>query len=231
MKTLDQATTKSLLSKLSAVRMTLSDDEQALLDQMVQNPLTEVAAHILRYAPEEAGKRGPDEVAAHARSMDAAEVVAHSSKFGPEGAVRHDADEVVAHAARTFTPDGAVKMGADEVVAHSSKFAPEAAVRRDPDEVVAHLILRKPHEAVKMGAEEVVAHIYLPFGVDEIFAQGAEEVVAHLKFMKPEEVVVRAADEVSAHIMPSPLLTSLFMKSRWAKLSYDPFLEAYRIND
>lgn len=42
----DRETLKSLLIKLSAVRVTLSDDEQALLDQLLLGGGHEVEGHI-----------------------------------------------------------------------------------------------------------------------------------------------------------------------------------------
>jgi hypothetical protein len=55
---------KSLLAKLSAMRVTLGDEERVLLDQMILGSQAEVGAHRLGRAVESLAS-GPDEVAAH----------------------------------------------------------------------------------------------------------------------------------------------------------------------
>ena len=58
-------TTQGLLKKLTAVRMTLSDEERAILDRMVLGTQFEVEAHGIARGPEEKIQRGTDEVIAH----------------------------------------------------------------------------------------------------------------------------------------------------------------------
>lgn len=75
---------KSLLAKLSAMRVTLSDEEQELLDQMIIGSQAEVNAHMTFHA-EESLAGGPDEVTAH-KVMQGAEEAAQSFviNFDPE---------------------------------------------------------------------------------------------------------------------------------------------------
>jgi hypothetical protein len=49
---------KSLLNKLSAVRVTLNDDEQSLLDQLIVSSSDEVWAHHKVFVPDEAKAMG-----------------------------------------------------------------------------------------------------------------------------------------------------------------------------
>lgn len=56
---------KSLLAKLSAMRVTLSDEERVLLDQMILGSQAEVGAHRFVGRADESLAGGPDEVAAH----------------------------------------------------------------------------------------------------------------------------------------------------------------------
>jgi hypothetical protein len=77
----DRQVLNSLLTKLSAVRMTLSDEEQVLLD--------EVVAH--RFAKVEAAVADADEVQAH--------------RFAKVEAVAAEADEVQAHGFEIFYDD------------------------------------------------------------------------------------------------------------------------------
>jgi hypothetical protein len=79
---------KSLLAKLSAMRVTLGDEERVLLDQMILGSQAEVGAHRSGLAEESLASE-PDEVAAHRSALGADEVAAHRSALG--------ADEVVAH--------------------------------------------------------------------------------------------------------------------------------------
>jgi hypothetical protein len=65
---------KSLLSKLSAVRVTLTDEEQFLLDQLVLSSREEVQAHYRAYVPDEA------------KSFDADEARAMAKQFTPDEA-------------------------------------------------------------------------------------------------------------------------------------------------
>jgi hypothetical protein len=81
----DKAILKSLLTKLSAVRMTLNDEEQAVLDLLVQGSLVEVEAHRM--------ERRVDE----GRYPKADEVVAHRLEHRIDDAREPKADEVVAH--------------------------------------------------------------------------------------------------------------------------------------
>ena len=84
----EKAIMKSILTKLSALRVTLDDDEQEVLDQLILGSPAEVEAHrFVRSSPDEARLEGPDEVAAHQMR-----VVNRSVTFeGDEG-------EVMAHA-------------------------------------------------------------------------------------------------------------------------------------
>jgi cbb3-type cytochrome oxidase cytochrome c subunit len=133
---------KSLLSTLSAVRATLNDEEQALLDSFI---LGEAVAHARASKMEKAQLPDADEVVAHARASkmekaqlpDADEVVAHARASKMEKAQLPDADEVVAHA-RASKMEKAQLPDADEVVAHAMPFA----ITFDP-EVEAYLIKAK----------------------------------------------------------------------------------------
>ena len=73
----DQETLHELLKKLSAVRVTLSDEEQTLLDWLIQGSRAEfnadeVKAQSMKFRPEGVKQMGPDEVKAQ------------SMKFGPD---------------------------------------------------------------------------------------------------------------------------------------------------
>ena len=80
---------KSLLAKLSAMRVTLSVEEQVLLDQMILGSQAEVGAHRAIRRADESLAGGPDEVAAHMVAREADEVATHRMPLG--------ADEVAAH--------------------------------------------------------------------------------------------------------------------------------------
>jgi len=91
---------KSLLTKLSAVRVTLTDPEQSLLDQLILGSNEEVAAQALKMTKPVA--TSPDEVAAQALKMTKPvatspdEVKANRLLFLEE-AKQSDTDEVSAH--------------------------------------------------------------------------------------------------------------------------------------
>ncbi len=127
-----QKSMQVLLGKLSAVRVTLSDEEQVLLDWLLQG----------------------------ARTFNADEVVAHGVIRKPEEAVSRDADEVMAHGV-IRGPEEAVSRDADEVFAHGVIRGPEEAISRDADEVFAHGVIRGPEESVVRGAGTVTI-IYDP---------------------------------------------------------------------
>ena len=78
MNVMGQKAMESLLAKLSAVRVTLSDEEQVLLDQLILGAQDEVAAHSMVRRPE-------------AVTRDADEVAAHNMVRGPEAAALLDA--------------------------------------------------------------------------------------------------------------------------------------------
>ena len=105
-------TLKSLLTKLSAVRVTLSDEEQALLDQLILSSRDEVQAHAKFYAPDEAKAMGADEAKAMAL------------KYSPDEAKAMGADEAKAMALK-YSPDEAKAMGADEVKAMGLRYSPD----------------------------------------------------------------------------------------------------------
>ena len=56
---------QGLLKKLSAVRMTLSDEERALLDQLIEGSQVDVEAHAKAFSPDAAKAMDADEVVAH----------------------------------------------------------------------------------------------------------------------------------------------------------------------
>jgi hypothetical protein len=109
---------KSLLTKLSAVRVTLTDPEQSLLDQLILGSNEEVAAQALKMTKPVA--TSPDEVAAQALKMT--KPVATSP------------DEVAAQALKMTKP---VATSPDEVKANRLLFLEEAK-QSDTDEVSAH---------------------------------------------------------------------------------------------
>ena len=116
---------KSLLSKLSAVRVTLTDDEQFLLDQLLLSSREEVQAHYRAYVPDEAKAFGADDARAMAKAvapdeakvMGADEARAMAKQFKPEEARALGAEEAFAH--RLLIPVEARALEADEVTAHS----------------------------------------------------------------------------------------------------------------
>ena len=81
----DRAAMKALLAKLSAVRMTLADEEQALLDGLVLSRPAEVAAHRMAQAADLKADPAVADVAAH-RMAQAADLKADPA-----------VDEVAAH--------------------------------------------------------------------------------------------------------------------------------------
>ena len=101
-----QKSMQVLLGKLSAVRVTLSDEEQVLLDWLIQGARTFNADEVMAHGV----IRGPEQ----AISRDADEVFAHGVIRGPEEAVSRDADEVMAHGV-IRGPDQSVIRGAGTV--------------------------------------------------------------------------------------------------------------------
>ena len=111
-------TMQELLKKLTAVRMTLSDEERAILDKMVVGAQLEVEAHGMARGPEEKMQRGADEVEAHRMAT------------GPDELLWKDApDEVEAHRMATG-PEEKMQKGADEVEAHRMATGPEEKMQR-----------------------------------------------------------------------------------------------------
>ncbi|NJD58869.1 MAG: hypothetical protein FIA98_05660, partial [Anaerolineae bacterium] len=67
---------RSLLIKLSAVRVTLTDAEQSLLDQLILGSEAEVKAQALKFqAPDEVKMTGADEVKAQVLKFQAPDEV------------------------------------------------------------------------------------------------------------------------------------------------------------
>jgi len=105
-----QKSLQSLITKLSAVRVTLSDDEQVIMDWLIQIPRSELNA---------------DEVEAH--------VIQRGILRGSEQAIQRGADEVEAHAIQRGILRGseqAIQRGADEVEAHAIQRGSEEGVMR-----------------------------------------------------------------------------------------------------
>jgi hypothetical protein len=168
----DKAVMRSLLAKLSAVRITLEDEEQALLDQLILGSQAEVSLHNMKPAatpgPEEALTRrahpavtpGPDEVQAHSMKPAAApgpeEVL--KSRLTPGLYKEWSPDEVNAHS----MSQGAATPGPDEVL--KDRVTPGVFKEFSPDEVNAHSMEASPDEVIKEGSEAIEAEA-LPLGV------------------------------------------------------------------
>jgi hypothetical protein len=93
-------TMRKLLKTLSAVRKTLSDDEQSLLDQLIATPAGDVEAH-LRIRP------GLDADDKSMRGIEEAKTRGPVGRklFLPDERTQRDADDVEAHS-RPFPEDG-----------------------------------------------------------------------------------------------------------------------------
>jgi hypothetical protein len=107
-------TTARLLKKLSAVRVTLNDDERALLDQIVLNAsisASDVSAHAMTSGP------------ASGKTFAADDVAAHGMKAGPASGKTLAADDVAAHA-MTSGPASGKTFAADDVAAHAMTSGP-----------------------------------------------------------------------------------------------------------
>ena len=137
-------TLKSLLTKLSAVRVTLTDEEQSLLDQLILSSKEEVQAHYKAFAPDEAKAYGADE----ARAMHL--------QYKPDEAKAMEADEARAMHLQ-YKPDEAKAMGADEAKAMHLQYKPDEAKALGAEEAYAQRLL-KPVEAKALGTDEVSAH-------------------------------------------------------------------------
>ncbi len=111
---------KRVLRKLSALRATLGEAEQRILDELIVRGEPEVQAHARTPGFDaEVRRPGPDEVQAHARTPG---FDAEVRRPGP--------DEVQAHA-RTPGFDAEVRRpGPDEVQAHARTPGFDAEVRR-----------------------------------------------------------------------------------------------------
>src|SRR4030065_320887 len=159
-------TLKSLLTKLSAVRVTLTDEEQSLLDQLILSSSEEVQAHYKVSAPDEARAFGADEARAmalkyqpdEAKAMGADEAKAMALKYQPDEAKALYVDEAKAMALQ-FKPDEAKALGSDEARAMAKQFTPDEAKVYDPDEAKGmRLFVIKPAESRALDTDEVTAH-------------------------------------------------------------------------
>jgi hypothetical protein len=153
-----QDTLKSLLTKLSAVRVTLTDPEQSLLDQLILGSEEEVAAQALKMTKPVA--TSPDEVAAQALKMTKPvatspdEVAAQALKMTKP--VATSPDEVAAQALKMTKP---VATSPDEVAAQAAKMTKPVAT--SPDEVKANRLLFL-EETKQSDTDEVTAHSMPP---------------------------------------------------------------------
>jgi hypothetical protein len=158
-------TLKSLLAKLSAVRVTLTDAEQSLLDQLILSSSAEVQAHAHKaYSKDEAKAYEADEARAmakafkpeEAKAMDTDEARAMAKAYKPDEAKSYDADESRAMA-RVYKPDEARAAEADEARATARVYKPDEARAAEADEARANrlLFLEEPQQTE---ADEVTAH-------------------------------------------------------------------------
>jgi hypothetical protein len=143
-----QDTLKSLLTKLSAVRVTLSDQEQSLLDQLILGSEAEVKAQSMKViSPDQARATTADEARANAMKV-----------VSPDQARATEADEARANAMKVVSPDQARATEADEARANAMKItAPDQARAATADEARANRLLYLK-EAEYSDAEEVSAH-------------------------------------------------------------------------
>ncbi|HOU41310.1 MAG TPA: hypothetical protein PK829_08585, partial [Promineifilum sp.] len=98
----EKQTAKALFKKLSALRATLSDDEQALLDALVQGEYEATAHGMTAKAATGRVYQDADEAAAHGMTAKAS-----------AGRVTHDADEAAAHGMTAKAATGRVYQDAD----------------------------------------------------------------------------------------------------------------------
>ena len=117
---------KSLLTKLSAVRVTLTDEEQSLLDQLILSSKAEVHAHYRKFASDEG------------KAMEADEARAASLNFKPDEGKAMEADEARA-ASLNFKPDEG-KVSGSEAAYANRLLKPVEGKALDTDEVAAHSI-------------------------------------------------------------------------------------------
>jgi hypothetical protein len=198
-----QDTLKSLLTKLSAVRVTLTDPEQSLLDQLILGSKEEVAAQALKMT--KPVQTSPDEVAAQALKMT--KPVATSP------------DEVAAQALKMTKP---VATSPDEVAAQALKMT--KPVQTSPDEVAAQAL--KMTKPVQTSPDEAAAQA---LKMTKPVATSPDEVKAN-RLLFLEEAKQSDTDEVSAHSMPATMLPKLGIQNPvWVRIIYDPRMECYQV--
>jgi len=196
---------RSLLTKLSAVRVTLTDEEQSLLDQLILSSTEEVQAHSKIALVKKPIQTGTDEVTAQSL---------HATKPVATKPVATSPDEVTAQALQATKPVATkpVATSPDEASAqalYATKPVATRPVATSPEEVAANRLAASPDEISMMAEDEVLANRMLFFG----------------------EVKATEADEVSAHSMPGSLVTTaIFPNPVWVKIIYDPEMECYRID-
>ncbi|MCO6451634.1 MAG: hypothetical protein J5I90_12680, partial [Caldilineales bacterium] len=113
-----QQSTKRVLKKLSALRATLSDEEQVILDGYILDSASEVTAHSMteRITPgvTPAADAGPDEMMAHSMTERITPGVTPAADAGPDEMMAHSMTERITPG---VTP--AADAGPDEMMAHS----------------------------------------------------------------------------------------------------------------
>ena len=155
-------TLNSLLSKLSSVRATLNDEEQALLDDLILGAPDDVKGHLLRLDKDEF-RAAADETEAHLRldkdeargAFFAYETDAHNLRLDKDE-FRAAPDEAEAHL-RMASDKDEFRAAADETEAHLRLDKDE--FRAAPDETEAHLRLDKDEARGPLAPDEAVAHI------------------------------------------------------------------------